>query len=276
MVFNNYLKTALITGGTKGVGKEIAKMFLNNNYNVIITGRNINDTIRAADKLNSENTKNMGRVKGYNLDYLNIHKSYNLLNNLENKTIQPTFLINNAGALNIKNMNDISINTIEILNKVNIIGPTILSKYCIDIINTSKEKGGILFNTPPYEIDKKTKYLLPYMQTKLAQTTLMRSLANSNKNKNALICGFWTNYPLSTNAILSRNIGNIENCMHPNILAETLEQLIFHTKNNTFYNGEVIIDEYFLKYKDIDVNKYKMGKNTKKLDDLFINHIKNI
>ena len=47
------------------------------------------------------------------------------------------------------------------------VGPLIMSKYCIDIIKTKNEYGGILFNTPPYNIDDKTSYLLPYMQTKL-------------------------------------------------------------------------------------------------------------
>jgi len=274
MIFNNNLKTALITGSTKGVGKEIAKMFLKNNYNVIITGRNINNALTVADELNSNNLT-VAKAKGYNLDFTNLHKSFNLLNSLENKSIRPSFLINNAGALNIKNINDISVNTIDIITKTNMIGPMILSKYCINIIKDHKEYGGILFNTPPYKIDDKTTYLLPYMQTKLAQTTLMKSLSNSNLNNNALVCGFWTNYPLSTNAIISRNIGKIENCMSPTILSKVLEELIFNTNNNTHYNGKVIIDKDFLESKNISLKQFEMGNDVKDLDTLFMNHLKN-
>ena len=274
MIFNNTLKTALITGSTKGVGKEIAKMFLKNNYNVIITGRNINNALTVADELNSNNLT-VAKASGYNLDFTNLHKSFNLLNSLENKSIKPSFLINNAGALNIKNINDISVNSIDKITKTNMIGPMILSKYCIDIIKDNNEYGGILFNTPPYKIDDKTTYLLPYMQTKLAQTTLMKSLSNSNLNNNALICGFWTNYPLSTNAIISRNIGKIENCMSPTILSKVLEELIFNTKNNTYYNGKVIIDKDFLESKNISLKQFEMGNDVKDLDTLFMNHLKN-
>ena len=50
-----------------------------------------------------------------------------------------------------------------------------------------KKYGAILFNSPPYIIDDKTKYLMPYA-TKLAQTTFMKSLAHlideKNNNKN--------------------------------------------------------------------------------------------
>ena len=113
------------------------------------------------------------------------------------------------------------------------------------------------------------------MQTKLAQTTLMKSLSNSNLNNNALICGFWTNYPLSTNAIISRNIGKIENCMSPTILSKVLEELIFNTTNNTYYNGKVIIDKDFLESKNISLKQFEMGNDVKDLDTLFMNHLKN-
>ena len=51
MIFNNKLKTALVTGGTRGVGKELAKMFKKHNYNVIITGRKESDAITIADEI---------------------------------------------------------------------------------------------------------------------------------------------------------------------------------------------------------------------------------
>ena len=273
MIFKNKLKTALITGSTRGVGKEIAKMFLKNDYNVVITGRNIDDAKKVADELNSKKYS-LAYARGYYLNYDNISKSFNLLNSLENKDIIPNFLINNAGALNTKNLNDVSLKTINTMTNANMIGPLIMSKYCINIIKNTNEYGGILFNTPLYKIDDKTTYLLPYMQTKLAQTTLMKSLANSNLNNKALICGFWTKYPLSTDAIISRNIGNLDNCMHPSILSDTIEELIFNTNNPWRYNSKVIIDKDFLTERNISLNKYKMGKNIKKLDDLFIDYLK--
>ena len=112
-------------------------MFLKNNYNVIITGRNINNALAVADELNSNNLT-VAKAKGYNLDFTDLHKSFNLLNSLENKSIKPSFLINNAGALNIRNINDISVKSIDIITKTNMIGPMILSKYCIDIIKDKK------------------------------------------------------------------------------------------------------------------------------------------
>jgi len=276
MIFNNKLKIALVTGGTKGVGKELAKMFKKNNYNVIITGRNESNAINVADELNSNDRYSNGIVKGYKLDFTDIINSKKILNKLDNKDIKPTFLINNAGTLNTKNIDNITLKNFDNLLKVNTIGPMLLSKYCIDIIRYNTDHyTGILFNTPPYNIDDKTSYLLPYMQSKLAQTTLMKSLSKLSINNNALVCGFWTKYPLLTDAIIERKIGKENNCMHPSILAKTLEELLFNTNNPTHFNSKVIIDEDFLKERNISTNNFKMGQNIKKLDTLFFDYLKN-
>lgn len=268
-------KTVLITGGTRGVGKEIAKMFKNKDYNVIITGRNKGEALKTADELNNiNNSQNL--VKGYKLDYTDIVDSRELFNKLELKEIKVDFLINNAGTLHLDNINKINEKTLDVMFKVNVVGPLLLTKYCIDIIKEdSQHYCGILFNTPQYSIDDKTKYLLPYMQSKLAQTTLMKSIANLSNNKNAIICGFWTNYPLLTDAILKKKIGKKEDCMHPYILAKTLEELIFNTSNPTQYNSKVIIDKNFLIERNINIDKYKIGDNIKYLDELFLNHLHN-
>ena len=36
-------KTVLITGGTRGLGKKIAEIFLKNDYNIVLAARNIYD-----------------------------------------------------------------------------------------------------------------------------------------------------------------------------------------------------------------------------------------
>lgn len=277
MIFNNKLKTVLVTGGTRGVGKELAKMFKKHNYNVIITGRKESDAITIADELNNIDRYSKGIVKGYKLDFTDIINSKKILNKLDNKEIKPSFLINNAGTLDTKNIDNMTLKNFDVLLKVNTIGPMLLSKYCIDIIrNNTDHYTGILFNTPPYTIDDKTSYFLPYMQSKLAQTTLMKSLANLSINNNAVVCGFWTKYPLLTDAIIERKIGKEENCMHPSILAKTLEELLFNTTNPTVFNSKIIIDDDFLKKRNISIDQFKIGKNVKNLDNLFFNHLINI
>jgi short-subunit dehydrogenase len=54
------MKTIIINGGTKGVGKEIVFACLNNKYNVIFGGR---DEVAAGKILKSVNNENCHFVK---------------------------------------------------------------------------------------------------------------------------------------------------------------------------------------------------------------------
>ena len=267
-------QTALITGGTRGVGKEIATMFKKRGYNVIITGRDTNNAKLIAEEINKKYPDKDGIAQGYKLDFTNMVGSRKLLAKLEKGEIRPTYLINNAGVLMFDNMRNITEKHLDIMFKVNVIGPMYLTKLCMNDIRKNNY-GAILFNSPPYRIDNKTKYLLPYMQTKLAQTTFMHSLSNLHLSSDVLVSSFWTKYPLMTDAIISRGIGNIEECMHPSILSRTIEELLFNTANRVYYNGKVILDDDFLKNQNIDVNQYKMGKDVPSLDSLFLKYLKN-
>lgn len=278
MLFNNRLKIAIVTGATRGVGKEIAKMFIKNNCNVIITGRKKNEAENVANEINNLSFHSYAKVKGFELDFLNLNNN-KLLHLIKTNHIIPNFLINNAGTLHLNNIDTITEKNIDILFKINVIGPLILSKYCLNIINNNNnDYGAILFNSPPYLIDDKTTYLLPYMQSKLAQTTLMKSIANANFNNNCIVSSFWTNYCLATDAIINRNITNLDNCMDPSILSKTLEILLFHIKVPTYYNSKTIIDHDFLIDNGYDINIFKMSKNNSdisSLDNTFLKHIIN-
>lgn len=52
-------KTALVTGGTKGIGYGIAEKLIGAGYRVAITGRNLADAQAAADRLNENHPKHV-------------------------------------------------------------------------------------------------------------------------------------------------------------------------------------------------------------------------
>ena len=277
------LKTALVTGSTRGVGKELVKMFLNRNINVVMTGRNTENVKQIEHELNTSHTANKARVSGYKLDFTDLSGSSKLLNKLEYKEIKPTYLINNAGVLMLDDMKTVTPKRMEIMYAVNTFGPLLLTKYCMQDMWKHKY-GAILFNSPPLVIDDKTKYLMPYMQTKLAQTTFMKSLAHSITSEpetasthDIIVSSFWTNYPLLTDAILKNGVGTEDDCMHPRILAMTVEELLFNTPNRSDYIGTEIIDKSFLTERDIDPSTFKVTKNSgteiDNLDTLFFKHL---
>lgn len=272
-------KIALVTGGTRGVGKEIAKMFQRRNIDVIITGRTKESAKAAAHDLNLNGPcmSHGGNVTGYELDFTKlklVEERNRLLHLLKTQEIQPTYLINNAGVLMLDPMEQITPKQLQVMFNVNIFGPMLLTKYCMPHMWIQKY-GGILFNCPPYAIDEKTTYLMPYMQTKLSQTTFMRSLAYSvPSDSNVRVASFWTNYPLKTDAILKRGIGSEADCMHPRILARTVEEMLFG--NHLAANGAQVIDKSFLEARNVNLTEFQIDKTHKPphLDQLFAAHLK--
>jgi len=124
-------KIALITGGTRGIGKAIAERFLDAGASVILTGTKINEI----EKLNNNTASN--RITYLQVDFsdqisvdafLTKISSYNKID----------ILINNAGvnriALNTETTNE----DFDLLNDINVKGPYIL---CREISKLMKKNG---------------------------------------------------------------------------------------------------------------------------------------
>lgn len=91
-------KTALITGGSSGIGYEIAKAFINSGAKVIITGRNINKLQQATDKLNQIKNGSCHLLQLDNTQVSSFENKISGIFQLEGVS-QLDILVNNAGVL---------------------------------------------------------------------------------------------------------------------------------------------------------------------------------
>src|ERR1700749_2061091 len=84
-------KTALITGGTSGIGKELAKLFAQDNYNLIIVARDQGELDHTAGELSAAGIK----VKTISKDLSKMDQAFALCQELGDRQID--VLVNDAG-----------------------------------------------------------------------------------------------------------------------------------------------------------------------------------
>jgi 3-oxoacyl-[acyl-carrier protein] reductase len=114
-------KVALITGGTRGIGKSIVDQFLLAGANVLATGTNP-ETI---EKLNRENVNPSLKYLQLNLNDSENVKSF-IKNTLTSESVD--ILINNAGINIVADAAEISDDDFQKIQEINVHGPFLIAQ----------------------------------------------------------------------------------------------------------------------------------------------------
>lgn len=134
-------KVALITGGTRGIGLETAKVFKENNAEVIILGSKEESVTKAIDSLKNEGYE----VNGYYPNLNNFEEVDNVIKEIISKYGHIDILVNNAGISANKKIED---TTSEDFAKVMDINVNAIFNMTKAVVPYMKEnKGGVILNT---------------------------------------------------------------------------------------------------------------------------------
>jgi len=132
------MKTILITGASRGLGHELAKVFSKRNYNIILTAKDAGRLNLVADFLrNTEN--NVCTVPGDIRDPDTIGRLYAVA---EAQSLD--ILINNAGALTAGTFREMDISVIREMIAVNLMAPIELTKAIYPIF--LRKSAGLIIN----------------------------------------------------------------------------------------------------------------------------------
>ena len=88
--------SALVFGGTRGIGLEITKMFHRNNVPVVFTGTNMEKIKSVEEKFNSRS------VYGTDLDLACLESIEKFKKKMESFYFRPNILVYNAGYLSLR------------------------------------------------------------------------------------------------------------------------------------------------------------------------------
>jgi short-subunit dehydrogenase len=129
----NNQKTALITGGTSGIGKELAKLFAQDNYNLIIVARNQGELDDTAAELGNNGIK----IETISKDLSNMEEAFALCQEIGDRQID--VLVNDAGqgVYGLFKDNDIE-RELDIIH-LNICATVIITKHFVQQMVTRGE-----------------------------------------------------------------------------------------------------------------------------------------
>ena len=129
-------KTVFISGSSKGIGFQTAKLFLEEGATVIINGRTEESVQNALEKLNSP------KVSGIHADFINDKEIYQLIGKLTDIDID--ILVNNVGIFRGKNFYDETDKDWKDHIQVNLLGGVKLSRHFLPKM-IRKNWGRIIF-----------------------------------------------------------------------------------------------------------------------------------
>lgn len=167
-------KTVLITGATRGIGRETAIKFAKNNYNIIITYKN-SDTLANELKNIIENE--------YNVEVLTIKSDISKENEIKS-LVQESLkrfkkidvLVNNAAIANDSIIEDKTKETFNEIIDTNLIGPFLLIKEVSKQMLEDKE-GTIINVSSTNGIDTYYPYSIDYDASKAGLISLTHNFA---------------------------------------------------------------------------------------------------
>ena len=133
-------KTAVVTGGTKGIGRAIAESLIREGANVVITARHSADLENAVAELNAIDR---GRAVGFSCDVRDHSEVRSLIENVIKSFKRIDVLVNNAGIGIFGSVEETSPEDFRAVLETNLLG---VYYCCHEVIPLMKQGGGYIFN----------------------------------------------------------------------------------------------------------------------------------
>jgi 3-oxoacyl-[acyl-carrier protein] reductase len=127
-------QTALVTGGSKGIGRAICLALAREGANVVITARHENEIKDTMDKLKAMNSESLA----IQADVRSEENVRRLISIIIDKFGRLDILINNAGVACKKRLEDTTLEEYEKIMDTNLKGVFLCTKYAIPYIRESK------------------------------------------------------------------------------------------------------------------------------------------
>ena len=223
-------KIAIVTGGTRGIGKAIAIELYNLGAEVIITGT-------------KENFVCLHQFKYYCVDFASNESTSNFISKIA--LLKVDILINNAGVNELGSITSIELESFERIQKVNVTAPFLLCKSVLP--NMIKTRWGRIVNISSIWGIKSKAFRASYSASKFAIDGLTAAISAEVASKGILINSVSPGFidtELTRKVLKSHEISELVNTVPAKRLGTPKEVAIFVTWlagiDNTYITGQNI------------------------------------
>lgn len=272
-------RVAIITGATRGIGRNIAMTLAKNGCNIVVAGKSIKETGQLPGTIHSvsDEIREYGiKVLPYQIDVRNSESLNGLVNTTIKKFGKIDILINNAGALWWKDILETPVNKYDLVNEVNSRAAYTLSQLCIPHMLENKW-GHIIMQSPPFTPEyinfitkmNKVKGMTAYMTSKLGMSITSLGIAQELIGTGVAANTLWPMTPIESYALINNHLGNREQWRKPEIISDAILNIL--QENPIDFTGNSLIDEVYLRTKGINnFSRYQCisGFEPPKLNDL--------
>ena len=268
-------KVAIITGATRGIGRQIALTLAKNGYNITIAGKSEKSTKELPGNIYSvsKEIQNIGsEAFPFKIDVRNDEEISNCVKETYHKWNRLDVLINNAGALWWRPVLDTPSKKYDLINQVNARASFLLAKESIPFM--LKNDGGHIINCSPPLIRPTGEFhvlkgKVAYMISKFGMTLSAMGIAEEFKGQNIASNTLWPMTPVESYALINNNLGEKKHWRKADIISDSVLEILKEDKNR--FTGYQLIDEIYLRTKGInDFRKYRCDKDHEppKLDNI--------
>lgn len=273
MQFEN--KTVLITGGSRGIGKEIAIRLAAEGANIAIVGKTaepnpkLDGTIySAAEEIAKAGPNKVLPLQG------DIRFEENIRQIVE--TTVNTFggidiLINNASAINLSPTQQTEPKRFDLMNGINVRGTFLMCQACIPFL-AKAQNPHILNLSPPLNMEPKWfANHLAYTISKYGMSMIILGLSEELRQQRIAANALWPKTTIATAAV--KNLLGGDFLMQRSRTAAIVADAAFYILQKPSYEttGNFFIDEDVLRAEGVrDFGKYAVNPEQKLMMDLFI------
>ncbi len=215
------MKVVLITGSSKGIGRDIAKVFAKNGYAVVVC---YNKSKESAEKVCNEIVNSGGNAILTKVDVTNIDEIKNMVSYVISSFGHIDVLINNAGVAHNALLIDESEENIDAILDTNLKGTIEVTKYVLP--HMLKNNGGKIINISSIWGSEGASCESVYSASKAGIICFTKSIAKEYAYSN-----------ITANCICP---GVVDTDMNKNLSSEELKDLVDSIPQKRMLRGEEI------------------------------------